>query len=508
MEAKSNLLNPISPAETRTEEGFALLWDPPENREKPERYRIYLDGKEIGATEGTDYTVRGLESSRTYEAYVRADERDRGAPAGAAVKVTTRPKPEDFDVTSFGAVGDGKTLNTQAIQKAVDACSRGGRVRVPKGVFLTGPVDLKSDMALYLEEGSKLLGSQDLNDYPLETYRFEGLETACYASLIGTKNTGDRLRNITIAGPGVIDASGSPLREKELREYKGKPGRAVCLRNVDGVYLRDITVQQSPAWCVHLIYCDGVSLNNVKIYTKYDENGVPYANMGNGDGFDPDSCRNVSVFHCTIASQDDCIAIKSGRDAEGRKVGIPSENIRITNCTFRSGFGVAVGSEMAGSVRNVLVRDCKFEDVYSAVSIKAPRGRGGVIENIRYENIVHRNHSPEHKDCKWFRGAVYIDQFYSHETFDVNRPEPVTEGTPVIRNILLKNITVDTVAGNAVYLAGLPESPLENIRLENIRAVGKYGMKAYHISRLEMENVSVQSKESGNCRTRADGKKA
>ena len=497
MSRKNNLLNLMSPTETRTEEGFALLWDPPEDQTNTKRYRIYLDGKAIGTTEDTDYTFRGLAASRTYRAYVCGEGKDDGSASGgtsgSALEVTTKRKPEKFDITAFGAVGGGKTLNTQAIQRAIDACSAGGCVRIPRGVFLTGPIYLKSDMTLYLEKGAKLLGSRNLRDYPLEYYRFEGLETDCYASLISTRDTGIRLKNITIAGPGTIDASGSPLRAKEIKENKGKPGRTICLRKVDGVYLKDITVRQSPAWCVHLIYCDGVSLNNVKIFTKYDENGVPYANMGNGDGFDPDSCRNVSVFHCMIASQDDCIAIKSGRDEEGRKIGIPSENIKIINCTFRSGFGVAVGSEMAGGVRNVLVRDCRFNDVYSAVAIKAPRGRGGVVENIRFENIVHKNSSNEQKDCKWFRGAIYIDQFYSHEFFDVKQPEPVTESTPIIRNILLKNISVDTISGNAIYISGLPECPLDNICLENIHARGKYGMKIFNVSRLELKDVSVET---------------
>ena len=488
-----------SPPETWTEEGFALLWDPPERQPKPEYYKIFINDKETGRTRDTDYTVRGLKSSETYKACVYKVENGRSIPVSPAVTITTRPKPEIFDVTSFGAVGDGKALNTEAIQRAVDACSHGGRVYIPKGVFLTGPIYLKSDMTLYVEEGGKLLGSENLKDYPLETYRFEGLETACYASLVGVKGNGSRYRNIVIAGPGTIDASGSPLRKKELEDGRGKPGRAICLRNTDGVYLQDITVRQSPAWCVHMIYCNDIALNNVKIYTKYDENGIPYAGIENGDGFDPDSCRNVSVFRCTIASEDDCIAIKSGKDAEGRKVGIPSENISITNCTFQSGFGVAVGSEMSGGVRNVLVRDCRFENVYCAVSIKTLRGRGGVIENIRYENIVHHNGSTEYRDCKWFRGAVNIDQFYSHEKFDVNQPETVTDGTPVIRNILLKNMTIDTVAGNAVYLAGLPESPLENLRLENIRAVGKYGMKIYNTSRSALENIEVHSR-TNECR--------
>jgi exo-poly-alpha-galacturonosidase len=195
-----------------------------------------------------------------------------------------------------------------------------------------------------------------------------------------------------------------------------------------------------------------------------------------------------------IASQDDCIAIKSGRDEEGRRVGIPSRDIRITNCRFNSGFGVAIGSEMAGGVSGVQVTDCIFEDVYSIGTVKAPRGRGAVIENISYENCMLKNYSLEHEDCEWFRGAINIDQFYSHIEYDADRLEEVNEGTSIIRNISFRNIVLDTYAGNAVFMAGLPESPLQNIVLENVSGIGKFGLKAYNIEGLTLTNVSVMSR--------------
>ena len=293
----------------------------------------------------------------------------------------------------------------------------------------------------------------------------------------------------------MINANGEKLFRAEMDEKAGVRGRAICIRNVDNLYLQDVTVRQSPAWCVHLIYCSDVSINNVQVYTRCDENGVRYKAIFNGDGIDPDSCNNVYIFNSLIASQDDCIAIKSGRDAEGRAVGIPCENVRITDCIFNSGFGVAIGSEMSGGVRNVLVRDCEFNDTFSIGTVKAPRGRGNVIENITYENITHKNFSTDHKDCRWFRGAIYIDQFYSHETFDVDAAEPVDEGTAVIRDITFKDIELETIGGNAIYLAGLPESPLINITLDNVTAKGKRGMKAMNIEGLCMNDVTVVSCE-------------
>lgn len=422
---------------------------------------------------------------------------------------------KDYNILEFGAKSDGSTLNTRAVQAAIDACGDGGRVVIPAGIFISGALFLHSDMTLYLEEGAVLLGSGSIEDYPLCRYRFEGREQLCHASLVNTADIRDlkpesayyetgyipdgaqgasRLKNIVIAGKGTIDGNGTVLKERELAAKKGVRGRTLALRNVDGLAIKDVTVRHSPAWCVHTIYCTDVTLDNITICSKYAADGSRY-DVFNGDGFDPDSCKNVTVRHCTIESQDDCIAIKSGRDEEGRRVGISTEHVAVTDCTFRYGFGVAVGSEMSGSVRHVLVRNCVFEDTHSLASIKAPRGRGGVIEDIVYENIRHTNKNSGQRDCKWFRGAVYIDQFYSHDTFDADNGLPVDEGTAVIRDIVFRNVETETAAGNAVYLAGLPEQRLENIRLINVTAHGRTGMVAANIEGLVMENVTVTADE-------------
>lgn len=399
-----------------------------------------------------------------------------------------------FDITHYGAVSDGTTVNTSAIQKAIDACEKDGIVYVPSGVFVTGALFLKSNMTLYLEKGAKIIGSSDIKDYPIIGCPYEGLDQLCYASLICTD--GAPHKNITIDGKGIIDANGVALFNAEMSENKGKRGRAVCIRNTEKVTIKNVTIRQSPAWCLHLIYCDNVTIDNIEIHTKFDENGNKYA-IYNCDGIDIDACKNVSITNSLIASQDDCIAIKSGRNEEGRRVGIPSENIVIENCTFLSGFGVAVGSEMSGGVRNVSVSECTFENTYSIASIKAPRGRGNVVENIVYENCTLVNNSTEHSDCKWFRGGLYIDTFYSisDKDMDVDKAEAFNETTPVFRNITLRNIDVKTVAGNAIYLCGLPEAPLENITLENVTAKGKYGMKAYNIKGLNLINVKIDADE-------------
>lgn len=393
-----------------------------------------------------------------------------------------------YNITDYGAVPDTGAVCTEAIQRAIDICERSGTVYIPKGSFVSGAIYLKSNMTLFLEEGARLTGSGRLEDFPLIGCPYEGLEQLCYASLINTDSAPHE--NITIEGKGVIDANGVALFHAEMEENRGKRGRAVCIRNTENVTIKGVTIRQSPAWCLHLIYCRGVLIDGIEVHTKYNEQGEKY-DIFNCDGIDIDSCRDVRILNSLIASQDDCIAVKSGRDREGRRVGIPSENVVIENCRFESGFGVAIGSEMSGGVKDVLVRDCTFHNTHSIASVKAVRGRGGYIRNIRYEKCSLVNHSEEYGDTQWFRGALYIDGFYGEKEFDPELPAEVNEGTPVVDGIYFKDITIETVAGNAVYLCGLPERPFRNVCLENVQAHGKYGTKTKNIEGLQMTNVNV-----------------
>jgi polygalacturonase len=490
----------MSPPAAQTADSIAVLWDKPAGV-SVEGYDVYLGRTLVATTKNTDYTLQGLAAAQEYDVSVSARVKAGKPLLSNPVRIATKSQPQVFDVTTYGAAGDGKTLNTRAIQAAIDACSPGGVVHVPAGVFLCGAIFLKSEMTLHLDEDAVLLGSLDTKDYPLMKYRFEGRETNCYASLVNTPAVnGARWRDITFDGSGTINANGSALRQKEKAEAAGKLGRAVCIRDTDGVYLQGITVRQSPFWCVHLVYCTAVSVNGVSINTRFDEAGKKYPSILNGDGLDPDSCRDVFIFNCHIATEDDCIALKSGRDAEGRAVGIPTENVRISHCLFTHGFGVAMGSEMAGGLRNVLVEDCVFQDTFSLASVKAIRGRGNVIENITYRDCTFTNQNQEVHDSQYSRGALYVDQFYGDAKSDPHQAKPKDEATPLIRNVLFQNITLDTVAGNAIYLTGLPESPLENIRLENVTAIGKHGFIASNVNGLVLNNVSVEARDGNAMR--------
>ena len=392
----------------------------------------------------------------------------------------------DFNIKEFGAE-EGR-LCTREIQRAIELCEKGGRVVIPKGRFTSGALYLKSDMTLFLEDGAYLLASGDIADFPVIEYAFEGRDCLCYASLLNTDSAPHK--NITIEGKGTIDACGTLLYRAELDENKGKRGRAVYVRNTENLTIRGVTIRQSPAWCLHIHYCNNVTVDGVKIYTKYAEDGSRYK-LHNGDGIDVDACSQVSITNCLIESQDDCIAIKSGRDEEGRRVGIPSKGVLVENCRFTSGFGVAVGSEMSGGVENVTVRNCRFENTYSVASIKAIRGRGGYVKNISFENCEHFNYSDEHHDCEWFKGAIYVDGFYGSIEADEDKKEPINEGTPLVDGVSFKNISVDTTAGRAVYLCGLPESKFKNISFENVKAKGKGGLKAINLEGCKLHGLEV-----------------
>ncbi len=495
MEERTLVLHAAPSAVTDTT--AAVLWEKPSWAEEIDAYIVEKDGRVEALCAATDCTLDRLRPDTSYTVTVRALLKSGGqTPASNAVRVTTKPAPGIFDITSFGASADGRTVNTQAIQAAIDACEPGGRVYVPRGVFMTGALFLKSDMTLYLERGAKLLGSDRKEDYPMFRYRHGGTEALCCASLINTPAGPVECRNITLDGEGTIDANGAALRPQMETPDGDVRGCAVCLRHVDGLYLKGITVRNSPFWCTHLVFCKNVSVNGITVCSKYDENGAPYAGAHNGDGLDIDSCRDVCVFRSTFASQDDCVAVKSGANEEGRRIGVPSQRIRVSNCRMVSGFGVVCGSDMSGGVRDVLVQDCDFTDVYGIAQVKTMRGRGGVVERITFDNCRQYNRNRAILDGMYFRGALYVDAFYALRLseFDVDAPCPA-ENAPKLRDITFQNILIDTVGGNAVYLCGLPECHAENITLRNVTALGNTGMIVHNVDGLKLENCRVLTRE-------------
>lgn len=399
-----------------------------------------------------------------------------------------------YNVLEYGAVGDGKTLCTKAIQKAVDECAKsgGGKVIVPTGKFLTGPIFLKSHINFEITSGATLLGNERIDDYPAVKGRWEGIERKVYASLF----TGHDLENVSITGRGTIDAQGevwwkAHAKNRALRKKHGISGRepdnppdsplkwprprVINLYRCKNVLIRDITILDSPAWTVHPVYCEDVTVDNITIIQPYES--------PNTDGVNPDSCKNVRISNCYIDVGDDCITIKSGYNQDGRRVSIPCENIVVTNCTFVHGRGgIVIGSEMSGDVRNVTVSNCVFDGTLRGLRAKTGHGRGGVVENLRATNCIMRNIQD---------AAFSVTMAYGGSKGDAI-PE-VTEETPTFRNIHWSNITVFD-SNKAADLSGMPEMPLQNFSLSNIHVVSaKTGIECSTAKGIVFDNVIVNA---------------
>jgi polygalacturonase len=403
-----------------------------------------------------------------------------------------------YDVRERGAVADGETVDTGPIQEAIDACAEagGGRVVVPAGEYLTGPLFLRSDVNFHLEAGATLLGIQDPDAYPVVEGRSGGVEREVYASIL----TGEDLENVSITGRGTIDGRGEPWWDdfrhdsRLVDEYDlGREDRfprpsdefrldyprpfTIDLYRCTDVLIRDITIRNSPSWTVHPTYCESVTVDGVTIRNPEESE--------NTDGINPDSCRNVRIANCHVDVGDDCITIKSGYDADGRRVGEPCENIVVTNCTMERGHGgVVIGSEMSGDVRNVTVTDCVFDGTDNGLRIKTERGRGGVVENVRATGIVMND----------LQRTAFICTMFYHDGED--EPRPIDEGTPRIRNVHYSDITVDGTR-NVTTIRGLAERPVEDVSLVDVTVSdADRGVRATGIDGLYCRNVSVDAAET------------
>lgn len=399
-----------------------------------------------------------------------------------------------FYVTDFGAIGDGQTLNTRAIQRAVDTCAArgGGVVYVPPGKYVTGPIMLKSNINFHISQGATLLGDTVIADYPGVHGRWEGIDRTVYASMF----TGHDLENVSITGRGTLDGRGevwwkahevtSRMRDEagiEGRAPDNPPGaplkwprpRMINLYHSKNILIRDITILNSPSWTIHPVYCQNITVDNVTIIQPYES--------PNTDGINPDSCSDVRIVNCYVDVGDDCVTIKSGYNEYGRQAGVPCENISVTNCTFAHGRGgVVVGSEMSGDVRDITVSNCVFDGTLRGLRIKTARGRGGVVENFRASNLVMRN---------------IMDAAFSITTSYGGRSDqipPVTDETPRIRHIHWGDVIVmDT--DKTADIGGLPEMPLEDFSLTNVDVVSaNSGIHIRQAQHVLLQNVTVNAR--------------
>jgi exo-poly-alpha-galacturonosidase len=393
-------------------------------------------------------------------------------------------------ISEHGAVGDGKTLNTKAIQAAIDDCAKsgGGTVVVPPGVFVTGSIFLKQGVNLRVEKGGVLKGSQDTNDYPWIDTRIAGLEMKWPAALVNA----DGVTNLQLTGEGTIDGSGErwwheywTARAAETNDIDphfkvGRP-RLVHIIRSKNIVVRDLLMKDSAFWNLQLTYCDGIEVNHLTVRAP--------AGAASSDGVDIDSSRNVLITDCDIICDDDAICLKSGRDADGLRVNRPTENVEVKNCHVGHAGGLVVfGSETSGGIRHVRIHDCRADNgCVDVVRFKTRMGRGGVVEDVVYENI----------EADGVRQVLNFNMDAFSTTWlpeQFRAPAPADIGTPIFRDITIRNINVRN-CNAAGHVVGLTESPIKNLKLENINIQNaEKGFTMKFIRGLVCKNVMVNGK--------------
>ena len=457
------------------------------------------------------------------------------------VVIAPKFKKDTVNIKRIGAVADGYFLNTKVINGAIDALSKkgGGVVFVPAGLWLTGPIVLKNNINLHIAIGATLLFTPDKDQYPLVEANWEGLPQMRNQSPISATNA----TNIAITGKGIIDGNGDVWRavksdkltasqwKKKIESggvlsddkktwypseafMKGSkmpanPGmitadrdaafyqsikdflrpNLLLLTKCKNVLLEGVIFQNSPAWCLHPLMCENLTVRNVFVKNPW------YAQ--NGDGIDVESCKNVLIENSVFDVGDDALCMKSGRDAEGRKRGMPTENVIIRNCTvYAAHGGFVIGSEMSGGARNIYVSNCTFIGTDIGLRFKTTRGRGGVVENIFIKDIYMKDIPAE---------AILFDMYYmakdpvvlAGEKRELPKVEfkTVDETTPVFKNFHISNVYCNG-AEKGIYVRGLPEMHVKDIVLENMVLQSNKGIDVQEATNITFKNIKVISKET------------
>lgn len=413
-----NEKNADSPSDLRkapgsvTDNSVVLVWEKPVNRSSVTGYNIYCNGKKIAQTSTTYYKVENLSADTSYKYVIKAkNAKGKESEASNSIEVNTESAKTILNVKDFGAVGDGVTKDTEAIQKAIDECKEGETVLLPAGKYLSGALNLHGDMTLYLAKDAQLIPSTELKDYPWTSARHdiediydpssETLGNPAFSSLLnaGTMDiyAGTTTHNIKIMGEGTIgdEDNGLKLREaydafcadtthNKASHYGG--GSLISLKNCSDVYLDGVNIRNGMMWTIVPVYCNDITAYDLDINTS----------VHNGDGFNPNSTSDVYVLSSRFSTGDDCSAIKSGKDAEGREIGIPSKELYYRGCVFTEGHGgITIGSEMSGGVSDVYAEDCKLmpidkksKKVNPGIRVKVSPSRGGYINNVNLRDSV------------------------------------------------------------------------------------------------------------------------
>ncbi len=405
------------------------------------------------------------------------------------------------NVVALGADNTGKQQCDALINATIDSLHAhgGGEVYFPAGQYLSGPIEMKSNITLNLEAGAVLKFTDNFDDYlPMIPSRWEGIRVNTFKSPIYAHNA----KNITIKGRGLIDGNGAkwwdfwwPLKRgeastnskweqefyksnKELIEqnaYLQKMGNFLrpplfMPYECENVRIEGVSFQNPPFWTIMPAFSENITIDGITIINPEDS--------PNTDGIDPSSCKNVRISNCHISVGDDCIVIKSGRDEDGRNANVPTENITITNCTMMDGHGgVVIGSEMSGSVRRVTISNCVFKGTDRGIRFKTMRGRGGYIEDVCISNIVMYD---------ILKQGIMMNMRY-HET----PVEPLSERTPTIRNVSISNVRINK-AKQAIAFFGLEERSIQNIRISGINVNANQGIFGEYATDIDLSDIRIK----------------
>ncbi len=409
-----------------TDNDAEIFWDLPLDATPDCEYSCFVNDTLYGQTKKTHITLSKLRPNSEYSVKIlisypgnsddsASDNQPVAETARAEVlgqlTVRTAPEKKYIDVTKapYNAVGDGETLNTRAIQEALDNCDENSIVFFPAGTFLTGALNVHSGSEILLDEGALLQGTYDPMDYlPKIPSRFEGKEMECYRSLLNLgrldHDAGYNCENVVIRGKGSIMGGGWPLakaiakiegeRLKEyieslgdkIKEYE-KPetianrfrGRLINISNCHNIWIHGLTLGFAPSWNIHFIYSDNIVTDHCTIKSE---------GVWNGDGWDPDSSTNSTLYACDFYTEDDSVAIKSGKNPEGNVINRPTRHIRVFDSITHFGHGLCIGSEMSGGVDDVRLWDCQMGPTWSGIEIKATKKRGGYVRNILVRDIT------------------------------------------------------------------------------------------------------------------------
>ncbi len=449
---------------------IVLIWSKPSDYSNVGGYNVYKNGVLVANTKNLFYNVTGLDANSAYSFTVKAvDACGTESAAGNTVTQSTAPLMKVFNVTDYGAVGDGTTLNTVAIQKAIDECTAGGKVLIPSGTFLSGALFLKSNITLQID--GTLRGSDNPADYPKTNLRFPYyLSGSGYTGLINayTTNYGS-LKNIRICGSGMVNGAsdsvgpivGHGLTKLGTAEASAPGsedsdrGDMITVKGVDGLYIGGLTLVNPAMHTIFITYSKNITVGGITVNT-YD--------IHNADGINICTSDTAYVFNSTFDAGDDCINFNAGVGADGVKENYPDNNIRIFNCTTKRGHGgVVFGSFTAAWIQNVLVEDCVFDGTDIGLRFKTGKEQGGGARNVLCRDITIKNIVKN--------AAIFFDSTYS-----CNYP---SGGPGQFKDIAVQNVTCGNLAKYGIYVNGLPGTPHTNISISNVSIDGAKSGGAY-----------------------------